>query len=69
MTKKTYKVQGMDCTSCALVIEGELEDAGVRAACSYVKETLEVEYDEHAVTEEKIVSVVSQAGYSIISSK
>lgn len=59
----------MHCTSCAMVIEGELEDIGTKAACNYVKETLEVEYDEHAVTEEKIASVVSQAGYSIISSK
>jgi len=26
MTKKTYKVQGMDCPSCAMVIESDLEE-------------------------------------------
>lgn len=69
MTKKTYKVTGMDCTSCAMIIEGDLEDAGVKARCNYVKETLEVEYDEDRMSEEKIASVVSQAGYSMVSSK
>jgi Cu+-exporting ATPase len=67
MKKKTFDVKGMHCASCAMVITGELEDVGVKASCSYVKQTLEVEFDEKAVSEEKIASVVSQAGYSIIS--
>lgn len=68
MTKKTYKVKGMHCTSCALVIEGDLEDAGVKATCSYAKETLDVEYDPAAVSEEKIQDVVAKSGYSVVSS-
>ncbi len=68
MTKKTYKIKGMHCTSCALVIEGDLEDAGVRARCSYAKETLEVEYDPKTVAEDTIETVVAKAGYSVISS-
>lgn len=65
MTKKTYKVAGMHCTSCAMIIEGELEDAGVQAACSYAKETLDVEFDEGKVTEKKIKEVVAQSGYTL----
>ena len=42
MTKKTYNIKGMHCTSCALMIESDLEDAGVRARVSYAKQTLEV---------------------------
>mgnify|MGYP001572043898 FL=1 len=29
-----------------MLIEGELEDAGIRATCSYIKQTLEVEGEE-----------------------
>ncbi len=68
MIKKTYKVQGMHCTSCALVIEGDLEDAGVRATCSYAKETLEVEFDPQTVSEKTIEDVVAKSGYSVVPS-
>lgn len=69
MIKKTYKVKGMHCTSCALVIEGDLEDAGVQARCDYARETLEVEYDPASVAEDTIESVVAKAGYSVVSSR
>ena len=65
MTKKTYKVAGMDCTSCALLIESDLEDAGVKARCSYAKQTLEVEFDEKKINEERIKDVVKKTGYRI----
>lgn len=55
----------MNCTSCAMVIEGELEDAGVKARCSYTKETLEVEYNPTKVTEPKIRDVVAASGYTL----
>ncbi len=65
MIKKTYKVKGMDCTSCAMIIESDLEDAGVKASCSYAKETLEVEFDEQKLREEKIFDVVKSSGYNL----
>lgn len=66
MTKKEFKVIGMDCPSCAMLIEGELEDAGVQTAkCSYAEEKLEVEYDENEIDEEKIEEVVKQTGYQL----
>lgn len=68
MVKKTYKVQGMHCASCAMIIEGELEDVGVQAQCSYVKETLDVEFDEKKVPEDSIKDVVAKSGYSVVSS-
>jgi len=40
---KVYKVKGMDCASCAQMIELDLEEAGIKAQCSFAKETLEVE--------------------------
>ena len=65
MKKKTFNVEGMHCTSCAMVIESDLEDAGVKATCSYAKQTLEVEYDENMVNDEKIIQVVKNSGYTI----
>lgn len=65
MTKKTYKVKGMDCASCASLIEMDLEDMGIKASCSYARETLEVEM-KSPKDEEKIKEVVEQSGYEII---
>lgn len=59
---KTYKIKGMDCASCASLIELDLEDSGIKAKCSYPKETLEVE-GKHDT--KKVVEIVSKAGYSI----
>lgn len=65
MIKKTYKVKGIHCSSCPLVIEGELEDIGVIARCNYAKELLEVEYDETKLDEQKILTAVKVAGYDL----
>lgn len=65
MVKKKYKVKGMDCTSCALMIESDLEDVGVKAKCSFAKEILEVEFDPARVDEEKIKETVKSSGYLI----
>lgn len=60
--KKIYKVDGMDCASCASLIELDLEDVGIKAKCSYAKGELEVEgrHDKN-----KVVELVSKSGYSI----
>ena len=65
MTKKTYNVQGMHCTSCPLIIESDLEDAGVKAKCDYRKQTLEVEFDEGKVNESMILKTVKKSGYTL----
>lgn len=57
---------GMDCTSCAMLIESDLEDAGVKAHCSYAKQILDVEFDEQMIQDSKIKEVVKSAGYDII---
>ncbi len=64
MKKKTYTIEGMHCTSCAMVIESDLEDIGVKATCSYAKQTLDVEYDESKIAEETIRESVKKSGYS-----
>ena len=66
MTKKVFKIDGMHCASCALLIESDLEDAGVRAVCSYAKQTLTIEFDEKKIRETTIKDVVAKAGYQIV---
>ncbi len=65
MTKKSYKVLGMHCTSCPLIIESDLEDAGMKASCNYARQTLDVEYDESRMMKETIEKVVTTAGYAL----
>jgi len=65
MTKKIYHLKSLDCASCALAIESDLEDVGVNATCSYAKQTLEVEFDETKIDDEKISAIVKQSGYTL----
>ncbi len=66
MTKKKFTIGGMHCTSCAMNIDGELEDApGVKEAnTSYVKQQTEVLYDENLIDEKKITEIIKKTGYS-----
>lgn len=66
MAKKIYKVGGMDCASCATLLEMDLEDAGFKASCSYPKESLEVEFDDKKQKEQDIKGIVEKAGYKLI---
>lgn len=60
--KKTYKIKGLDCASCALLVEMDLEEKGIKCKCSYAKEILEVEgeYDLKILKE-----TVEKSGYKI----
>lgn len=64
--KKKYKVEGMHCASCAMLIEGELEDIGVSAKCSYAAQLLEVEIEPTQVSEDTIKEAVHKAGYKLV---
>lgn len=66
MTKKlTFKIDGMHCTSCAMSIDGDLEDFvnGVKSSnTNYAKSETEVEIEENANIEE-IVTQIGKTGY------
>lgn len=63
--KKTYKIKGMDCDSCAKMIELDLEDGGFKASCSYAKEVLEVEL-ANIEDEKEVSSIVKKGGYQLL---
>lgn len=66
MTKLKLKIDGMHCTSCAMNIDGELEDTdGVKSSnTNYAKQNTEVEFDESKINLQKIVSIIKSVGYS-----
>ncbi len=59
------KISGLHCTSCAMNIDGDLEDAeGVFSAqTSYAKSQTLVEYDPQKISQEKIREIIKKAGY------
>lgn len=56
----------MHCASCSLVIEGELEDIGVKARANYAKQIVEVEYNSQEIEHDLIVKTIEKQGYKVI---
>lgn len=67
IVKKKFKIDGMHCTSCAMSIDGDLEDTkGVKSAkTSYIKQECEVEFEEETVKIEQIVKTIENTGYQV----
>ena len=65
MVKKTYRVEGMHCSNCAMNIEGIEDDLpGVKqVSASYQKGQMVVEFDEAKVSEAQILAAVEKRGY------
>ena len=55
----------MHCTSCAMNIDGELEDTGKikNVRTNYAKAQTEVEFDTEEITEIEIVEIIKKVGY------
>lgn len=66
MIKKKFKIDGMHCTSCAMNIDGELEDTeGVKSASTnFAKAVVEVEYDSSKLSDKDVIKTIKTAGYS-----
>ena len=67
MTENTLRVPDMSCAHCKAAVEGELNKlSGVRKANADVeKGTVEVTYDEGAVTTEDLKDAIEEAGYTV----
>jgi copper chaperone CopZ len=64
-TTKAYKIAGMHCASCAMLIEGELEDRGITGRCSFAKQTLEIDTEDADAVDMVVEEAVTAAGYRI----
>jgi copper chaperone CopZ len=65
MVKKTYRVEGMHCSNCPMIVESIEDDLpGIKqVSASYQKGQMLVEFDETLVSEEEILSAVEKKGY------
>jgi copper chaperone CopZ len=66
MTSLKLRIPDMHCSACAMKLEGIEDDLpGIqKIKASYHRQTLEVEYDESRVSEERILQAVEQLGYT-----
>ncbi len=67
MVKQIFRVTDMHCSSCVMRLEGLEDDlAGVkRVRASYVKQQMEVEYDETRIAATEIVAAIRRLGYTV----
>ena len=64
IVKKKLKIEGMHCSSCAMNIDFDLEDLGVKSTkTSYAKQECEVEFDEEKIKLPQILETVEKSGY------
>ncbi len=63
-----FTISGMHCTSCSLLIDGELEDlAGVvSATTSYAHSTTTVIYDRAVANPEQMKKIIAGLGYEVV---
>lgn len=63
----TLKIKGMHCTSCAMNIDGALEDAeGVLSSeTSYARSKVTVNFDQKKIDEKKIKKIIADEGYEV----
>ncbi len=68
MTDKTFNVPDMSCGHCKAAVEGELNKLpGVeRASADIEKGTVEVSYDEGAVSIGDLEDAIEEAGYTVV---
>ena len=64
--KKTFKIKGMHCNSCAMLIEKELKDKVNSVSASYSKEEAEIDFDENKISENEIKEKIKTLGYEVI---
>lgn len=66
MVKKSFKITGMHCTSCALTIDMELEDTEgiVESNTNYARGETEVKFDMDKVSDKHIIEVIKNVGYT-----
>jgi Cu+-exporting ATPase len=66
MTEIILKMNGMHCSSCAMNIDGTLEDAGVaEARTSFAKQETKLKFDEKKISLAEIKKIIKAEGYEV----
>lgn len=66
MTEIILKINGMNCTACAMNIDGALEDAGVQEArTNFAKQETKLKFDESKINLGEIKRIIKAEGYEV----
>ena len=65
MTTKEIRIEGMNCNHCAMAVKRELSKIPGLRVMEVRVGSASLEYDEVAVTPEKIRKAVEEAGYAL----
>lgn len=67
MKKVSFKLSGLNCVSCAVLIDTVLEELpGVKSAkTNYTSASVVVDYNESMVTTETLVAAIRKEGYDV----
>ncbi|MBI2021873.1 heavy-metal-associated domain-containing protein [Candidatus Daviesbacteria bacterium] len=65
MLKKKLQILDMHCSSCSMLIDGDLEDLDgvISARTTFAKAECEIEFDEKVVKEQQIIETIKKTGY------
>ncbi|MFA6252819.1 MAG: heavy-metal-associated domain-containing protein [Patescibacteria group bacterium] len=67
MTETILKINGMHCSSCAMNIDGALEDAGVKEArTNFAKQETKLKFDEHKISLAEIKKIIKAQGHEVM---
>ncbi|MDO8622943.1 MAG: sulfite exporter TauE/SafE family protein [archaeon] len=61
--KKIFRIKGMHCNSCAMLIEEKLKDKVNHISVSYSKSQAEIDFDENKISEKEIKEIIKKCGY------
>ncbi len=62
-----FKIKGMHCVSCAMNIDGELEDLNgvIEAKTNYAKAQTVINYDSQKIKPSKLKKVIESLSYEV----
>jgi len=66
MTKKIFLIEGMHCTSCAKLIETELQNKVNSIKVDFERGKAFIDFDVDKISETRIKNIISKMGYKVI---
>ncbi|MDO8516526.1 MAG: sulfite exporter TauE/SafE family protein [Nanoarchaeota archaeon] len=67
--KKVFKIKGMHCNSCAMLIEKEFGKEVNKIKASYADGKAEIDFDPSRISEKEIIKRIGKLGYEVIADK
>lgn len=66
----SFEIDGMHCVSCAMNIDGNLEDTPgvIKAETNFARSLTKVSFDSEEITSEELKKIIEETGYTVINS-